>query len=146
MKHLEITLERRYPLPDYTIDKMSFDGEYLCDALEDTDRGLRQDMPLSEIMRNKVKGKTAIPKGRYRVRITYSPKYRRPMPILEDVPGYEGIRIHSGNYPRDTEGCILPGMNRQKGMVLESRRWTSIVEAKIREAINRGEEVWLTIV
>lgn len=142
---MEITLERRYKKAAYTIGKLSINGTPTCDTIEDTDRGLRQDMTLTEIMKRKVKGETAIPTGRYRVNITYSPRFRRDLPILIDVKGFDGIRIHSGNTARDTEGCILPGVNKKVGMVLDSRHWFEIIYDKIRKALNRKENVWITI-
>ena len=105
----------------YTIGKLYVDGKYFCDVLEDVDRGLDSSMTESEILEKKVKGQTAIPTGHYVINITYSPKYKRMMPLLLDVKGFSGIRIHSGNTAKDTEGCLLVGKNKKVGMVLESR-------------------------
>ena len=105
----------------YTIGKLYVDGKYFCDVLEDVDRGLDSSMTESEILEKKVKGQTAIPTGHYVINITYSPKYKRMMPLLLDVKGFSGIRIHSGNTSKDTEGCLLVGKNKKVGMVLESR-------------------------
>lgn len=105
----------------YTIGKLYVDGKYFCDVLEDVDRGLDSSMNESEILKKKVKGETAIPTGHYVINITYSPKYKRMMPLLLDVKGFSGIRIHSGNTSKDTEGCLLVGKNKKVGMVLESR-------------------------
>ena len=105
----------------YTIGKLYVDGKYFCDVLEDKDRGLDSSMTESEILEKKVKGQTAIPTGHYNIDITYSPKYKRMMPLLLDVKGFSGIRIHSGNTSKDTEGCLIVGKNKQVGMVLESR-------------------------
>ena len=105
----------------YTIGKLYVDGKYFSDVLEDKDRGLDSSMSESEILEKKVKGQTAIPTGHYVINITYSPKYKRMMPLLLDVKGFSGIRIHSGNSSKDTEGCLLVGKNKKVGMVLESR-------------------------
>ena len=105
----------------YTIGKLYVDGKYFSDVLEDVDRGLDSSMTKSEILEKKVKGQTAIPTGHYVINITYSPKYKRMMPLLLDVKGFSGIRIHSGNSSKDTEGCLLVGKNKKVGMVLESR-------------------------
>ena len=105
----------------YTIGKLYVDGKYFCDVLEDVDRVLDSSMSESEILEKKVKGQTAIPTGHYVINITYSPKYKRMMPLLLDVKGFSGIRIHSGNSSKDTEGCLLVGKNKKVGMVLESR-------------------------
>ena len=105
----------------YTIGKLYVDGKYFSDVLEDVDRGLDSSMTESEILEKKVKGQTAIPTGHYVINITYSPKYKRMMPLLLDVKGFSGIRIHSGNTAKDTEGCLLVGKNKKVGKVLESR-------------------------
>lgn len=105
----------------YTIGKLYVDGVYFCDTIEDKDRGLDDSMTVREILNKKVKGETAIPTGHYNIEITYSPKYKRMMPLLIGVKGYSGIRIHSGNTAKDTEGCLLVGKNTKVGMVLESR-------------------------
>lgn len=105
----------------YTIGKLYVDDTYFCDVLEDVDRGLDSSMSESEILEKKVKGQTAIPTGHYVINITYSPKYKRMMPLLLNVKGFSGIRIHSGNSSKDTEGCLLVGKNKKVGMVLESR-------------------------
>ena len=106
----------------YTIGKLYIDGCYYCDVLEDTDRGLDDDMKESEILKKKIKGQTAIPTGIYPVKITYSPKYKKLMPLVDNVKGYSGIRIHSGNTHKDTSGCLLVGKNKEVGKVLESRK------------------------
>ena len=105
----------------YTIGKLYVDGVYFSDTIEDKDRGLDDSMTVREILNKKVKGETAIPTGHYNIEITYSPKYKRMMPLLIGVKGYSGIRIHSGNTAKDTEGCLLVGKNTKVGMVLESR-------------------------
>ena len=105
---MTIRIDRQWKKAEYTISKVYINGSYFgCNALEDTDRGLLQTMQLTELQRRKVKGKTAIPRGYYDVRITYSPKYKRNMPLVVDVPGFSGVRLHSGNSAKDTEGCIL---------------------------------------
>lgn len=119
---MRITLIRIANRPTYCIGKLYIDGIYQCDVLEDTDRGLDDKMSEAEILKKKVKGQTAIPSGVYPVYITWSPKYKKPMPLIENVKGYSGIRIHSGNSSKDTEGCLLVGKNKEVGKVLESRK------------------------
>lgn len=118
---MRITLIRRWNKKDYCIGKLYIDGKYFCDTLEDVDRGLDDLMPLEDIKKMKVKGETAIPTGIYQVLLTYSPKYKKIMPLINNVKGYSGIRIHSGNTAKDTEGCLLVGKNKEVGKVLESR-------------------------
>lgn len=118
---MEIKLVRIAFKETYTIGKLYVDGKYFCDTIEDKDRGLDNSMTANEILKRKVKGQTAIPTGHYNIDITYSPKFKRMMPLLLDVKGFSGIRIHSGNTAKDTEGCLVVGKNKQVGMVLESR-------------------------
>ena len=143
---MNVKLERRYPKKGYTIGKLFVEDVYVCDVLEDEDRGLTSSMSLEEIIRIKIPGRTAIPKGRYEIRKTYSPKYKRMMPLICDVPGFSGIRIHSGNDEDDTEGCVLCGKNRTKGKVLDSRLWTNRVYAIMDEAWDKGDRVWINII
>lgn len=140
-----ITIDRAWKRDGYTISRLYVNGELLCNALEDTDRGLSQDMPIEEIKKRKVYGSTAIPSGSYECAYTYSARFKKNLPLLKDVPGFEGIRIHSGNTAKDTEGCILPGRNTQKGMVTESRVWTEKLMAKMKAAWDRKEKVTVMI-
>lgn len=118
---MRLTLVRIANRPTYCIGKLYIDGKWFCDTIEDTDRGLCDDMSEKEILKRKVKGETAIPTGIYQVLITYSPKYKKQMPLINNVKGYSGIRIHSGNTSKDTEGCLIVGKNKEVGKVLESR-------------------------
>lgn len=124
---MRLTLMRIANRPTYCIGKLYVDGVYVCDTLEDTDRGLDDTMDVEEIKKLKVYGKTAIPVGIYPVTITYSPRFKKNLPLLLNVKGYEGIRIHSGNTDKDTLGCILVGQNKQVGKVLNSRKMFDIL-------------------
>lgn len=118
---MRITLIRIANRPTYCIGKLYIDGKYFCDTIEDTDRGLDDKMSEEEIVKYKIKSETAIPTGIYQITITYSPKYKKNMPLINNVKGYSGIRIHSGNTSKDTEGCLIVGKNKEVGKVLESR-------------------------
>lgn len=127
---MELKLDRKYKLPEYTIGKLYIDGEYFCDTLEDTDRGLSSDMPFQEIIKRKIQGKTAVPTGDYKVNMnTVSPRfkdrtwakpYQGKLPRLIDTIGFEGVLIHVGNSAFDTTGCILVGKNTTKGKLTNS--------------------------
>lgn len=152
---IHLTLIRSYPKQDYTIGLIYAKGRYFSASLEDPDRGLLQTMPLEEIKRLKIPGKTAIPKGTYRIRLTVSEKFKnrawaKPygglVPLVEDVPGYTGIRIHPGNTAKDTDGCILPGQNLKPGMVLNSTvTYRKLMDEYLYPAHLAGEEMWITI-
>lgn len=141
---MELLLKRIAKKNDYTIGKLYVNGAYFCDTLEDKDRGLTSNMSTEEIANKKVYGKTAIPTGKYTIIWNYSNKFKKMMPLLLNVPGYAGVRIHSGNTEKDTLGCILVGINSQIGKVLNSRSTTSKLYAIISKACNK-ERVTLTI-
>ena len=142
---MELKLERKYRNNNYCIDKLYINGKYFSDVLEDPDRGLTDNMSLEEIKKIKIKGNTCIPYGTYNITITYSPRFKKNLPLLNNVKGFDGIRIHSGNKPQDTEGCLLPGFNKVKGQVIDSRVTTDKLIAQIQQALNKGEKVTITI-
>ena len=94
----------------------------------------------------KVVGLTASPEGSYLVVITKSPRFRRWLPLLVGVPGFTGIRIHSGNMAADTRGCILVGENTIVGRLTSSRATLTKLITTIMAASDQGEAVWITIV
>lgn len=117
-----LTLNRKYKKSTHTIGELLIDGIKFCDTLENPDRGLSQDMDEREIKARKVYGQTAIPTGTYDVVLTKSTKFKRLLPELRKVKGFEGVRIHAGNTVKDTAGCPLVGVNRAVGKVLDSRK------------------------
>lgn len=94
----------------------------------------------------KVYGETAIPAGRYRVVWSWSPTFKCNMPELLDVPGFKGVRIHWGNWAKDTLGCLLVGLKRLPDMVGASRPAYAALLKKLVPAFQRGEEVWINVV
>lgn len=118
---MRLTLKRIANKKDYCIGKLYINGQYFCDTLEDRDRGLDDVMTEEEIKSIKQYGTTAIPVGIYTVLLTYSPKYKKIMPLINNVKGYSGIRIHSGNTSKDTLGCLLVGKNTVVGRLTDSR-------------------------
>ena len=107
---MKIKVDRIYKGESYTIGKMYLNGEYFCDTLEDAIRPV------------KIPNETAIPAGTYKVEVTYSPRFKRNLPLLIDVPNYTGIRIHNGSNKDHTSGCILVGFNTSKGILSDSRK------------------------
>ena len=151
---MELILERIAKRKTYTIGRLYIreqvmdeycpgtEDRYFCDTLEPTWRDYANGA-------YKVKGRSAIPEGRYAVVISFSPKFKAWLPILLGGPEFnrkwQGIRIHAGNCSEDTEGCILVGKNREVGKVLDSRIWVHRLKQKIVEAKDRGEAVWITV-
>lgn len=152
---MNITIKRIFKGDKYTIGKLYVNGIYECDTLEDTDRGLTQDMPLSNIQSKKLYGETAIPTGTYKIDMnTVSPKFKDrswakfcggKLPRLIDVPGYSGVLIHVGNKPADTLGCILVGDNKIKGQVINSTSTFQELYSLMLKAKVAGEEITVTI-
>lgn len=146
-----IRIDRKWKKPTYTISNVYVNGERFgdgktyCNALEDADRGLTSDMTIDQILKKKVYGETAIPKGEYLITMTYSPKYKRNMPLVNNVKGFDGIRLHSLNKPEDSEGCIGFGKNDKVGWISNSRYWTGLIEDRIKKALARREIVKLVI-
>lgn len=108
---MKLKLYRKFLGNKYTIGKLFVNDEYICDTLEDVVR--------SEGI--KVYGETAIPCGVYEIVLTMSPRFKKILPLLLDVPHFEGVRIHTGNTEKDTGGCILVGYNKVKGKVINSK-------------------------
>ena len=151
---MELILERIAKRKTYTIGHLYIrqqvmdeylpgtEDKYFCDTLEPTWRDYANGA-------YKVKGRSAIPEGRYAVVISWSPKFKQWLPILLGGPEFnkqwQGIRIHAGNTAKDTQGCILVGRNQRVGEVLESRKWLYELKQKIVDAKARNEAVWITI-
>lgn len=156
MKIMELTLKRVARKATYTIGHLYIDGAFFCDTIEDTDRGLSQQMALADIRTAKVQDKTAIPTGNYRITLdVVSPKYsnysRYPwaksiggrVPRLLNVPGFEGVLMHVGNSADDTSGCIIVGENKVVGKVINSTATFSKLYARLKTA--RDGKIYITI-
>lgn len=141
---MELLLKRKKRNADSTIGELYINGKYFCFTCEDVDRGLTQSMSLEEIKKKKVHGKTAIPAGRYAVVLSMSQRFKKYLPELVNVPGYAGVRIHTGNTSADTEGCLLPGMQSNGEQVLDSKT-AMVYLMKQLQAVEKKEKIWITI-
>lgn len=141
------------PGKQYQIGHLYVDGIYMCDTIEDIDRGLTADMPLQLIMKIKVKKQTAIPRGKYRVLMNrVSPKFsakpyywqfcRGKVPYLVNVPGFEGILIHMGATQNSSAGCIIVGMNTVVGRVTSSQE---CFERLYKKMLTANDDIWIEI-
>ena len=151
-----ITVKRIYTCSLYTISHVYVDGSYICDALEDTDRMLDDSMSEAEIYAKKIKARTAIPTGKYRVlmdiisyKYSKSKYYQRicgcKVPRLFNVKGYSGILIHTGNTHEDTEGCLLVGYNKVKGKVIDSKVAFEKLYRILKNAHDVGQQIYIEI-
>lgn len=142
---MELLLERKYLKSNYTIGELYINNKFFCNTLEDCVRDINKNGTF-DCGEFKIKGHTAIPYGKYEVNITYSPKFKRDLPLLLNVPFFEGIRIHRGNTHKDSSGCILVGENTKKGMVLNSTKYELEIIKLIKDALKRKEGVFITII
>lgn len=120
-------IERQWFTDKSTVGMLSLDGVHVCFTLEDTCR------------RKKEHGTTAIPAGRYEVIVDYSERFRRLMPHILNVPFFEGVRIHSGNTPEDTDGCVLVGLRKGENAVYDSVKAYGILFDEIQRRLSKGK-------
>jgi hypothetical protein len=131
---MDLTLIRYDVSPQRTIGLLLVDHNFECYTLEDTVR-----------TGPKIPGNTAIPEGVYKVVISLSNRFKRLMPEVLAVPGFTGIRIHSGNTDADTEGCPLLGAQRGSNSVALSRLAFAKFFEKLTAARDRQEPCQLTV-
>lgn len=143
---LHFTLIRKYRKEKYTIGLLYENGEFLCNIVEDRDRGLNNNMSAAAILKIKVPSETAIPTGTYRLVVNESPKFKREMIEVVGVPGFTGIRIHNGVNADHSAGCLIPGLNTIKGGVSDSKRYEEILTKKVKASMAKNEDVYLTII
>lgn len=149
---MELRLERKWKKEKYTISNLYIDGVKICNCIEDTDRGLTQNMTEEQIRSIKVPGETAIPSGRYKVIFANSPRFGKTpyaingmIPLLEGVKGFTAIRMHAGNTEKSTEGCLCLGKNDVVGKVTNSQYWCKKVFEKMWLAYSHNTPIWITI-
>lgn len=156
---MEILVYRKWKKDYYTLGRMSIDGELICNTLEDTDRGLDDGMPDWKIRNIKIPNVTAIPTGRYVVDMdTVSPRFSKypfymdvcqgKLPRLKNVKGFEGILLHCADGPNGhnlVSGCIGVGLNTIRGGLTDGKRIFKEIYAKLKEAHNKGETIYITI-
>lgn len=142
---MEIQVIRKFKKDTYCIGEMLVNGKHFCDTIEDCDRGLRQDMSLSQLKKMKKYGITAIPSGTYNVVVYFWPKYRKKYPLLQNVPAYTGVLIHGLTNASQSLGCIGVGENKIKGGLINSEKYVRELTKMCEEAIQSGEQVTITI-
>lgn len=125
-----ITVKRIHKTENSVIGELLVDGVFECFTLEDVERLV------------KIKGETAIPKGTYKVIINKSNRFKRLLPLLLNVPNFEGVRIHSGNTNHNTEGCILVGQTRSKDYIGQSRKAFD----KLFKKMQKAEDITIKII
>ncbi|MFD2163672.1 DUF5675 family protein [Paradesertivirga mongoliensis] len=141
---MELKVQRKLRTDESTIGVLFVNDIRQCFTLEDKDRGLAKAQPLRTILAAKVYAKTAIPAGKYEVIVNFSNRFKKQLPLLLQVPGFEGVRIHPGNTAADTEGCILLGSSQGKNWIGESRLAFEAFMQKLKTA-SEGEKIYITI-
>ena len=153
---MEILVYRKWKQPEYTVGRLSVDGVTICNTMEDVDRGLDDGMPDWKIRNMKIPNVTAIPTGRYEVEMNVvSPRFSKypfymevcqgKLPRLKNVKGFEGILLHCGVDHSNSSGCILLGLNKQKGKLTDSKETFKKVYTLMKQAHSRGETIYITI-
>lgn len=156
MSIMELVVDRKWKKQNYTISNLTIDGEWFCNILEDADRGLDDSMSLTQIKELKKASITAIPSGTYEVTLdVISPRfctnsfYKQvcdgKLPRLLNVKGFEGILIHAGNTDKDTAGCLLVGVNKAVGQVLNSRDTFKKLYKLLKDKHDKGEKITIKI-
>lgn len=156
---MEVLVYRKWPKEEYTVGRLFIDGSLICNTLEDTDRGLSDAMDERTVRNRKIYGKTAIPRGRYKIDMeTVSPKFSKKkfymdvcqgkLPRIKNVKGFEGILLHVADGPKGAdllEGCIGVGLNRVKGQLCEGKDVFTKIYRLMKEAHDRGETIYITV-
>ena len=153
---MELVVDRKWKKQNYTISNLTIDGKWFCNVLEDKDRNLDSSMSIAKIRELKKPSITAIPRGTYEITLdVVSPKYSTntfykqvcngKVPRLLNVKGFEGILIHAGNTDKDSAGCLLVGMNLERGKVLKSQETFRKLYKMLSGAKSRGEYIQITI-
>jgi hypothetical protein len=119
---MKLLLKRLHRTESSTIGELYVDGVFECYTLEDIERDV------------KIKSETAISKGTYKVIVTMSNRFKRLLPLLMNVPDFQGVRIHAGNTNHDTEGCILVGQTRSNDFIGKSRKAFDNLFKKMQKA------------
>lgn len=126
---MNLLIKRKWYTAASCIGELSIDGEVLCYTLEDPPRLYKKPTV------------TGIPAGTYPIELTLSKRFHKTLPLVKNVPGFSGIRIHVGNYPADTAGCILVGMTKGTDFVGQSQ----MAFNKLMQRLTGVDDITLTI-
>ena len=124
---MKLTLQRKTEIGDTVLGELSINNKFFCYTLEDKIRDV------------KIKHKTCISPGTYEVILNLSTRFKVILPLLLNVPNFEGIRIHPGNTKEDTSGCILVGSAISGATLLHSKATMALLQPKIKEALRKGK-------
>ena len=134
---MKLTLQRIAYRPTYTIGKLSINGVYFCDTIGDVNRDLNKNGKFDngEV---KIQDKTCIPFGTYKIVVNLSPKFKRLLPRLLNVPSFDGVLMHNGVDETSSSGCIIVGRNTIVGKVTESHDYM----IKLTDLLKKTQDKW----
>ena len=141
---MELKLNRKIYTKNSTIGELIINGVFFCHSLEDVIRDINRNGNFDGA-ESKIHSKTAILAGRYEVIINMSTRFKKLMPLLLDTPFFKGIRIHNGNTPEHTEGCILVGSTKDVDFVGSSVDTYGRLMIRLNNAI-KTEKIFITVV
>ena len=130
---MKLKLIRETFTDESTIGKLFINDKYHCFTLED------------KVREAKIQNVTAIPKGNYEVVLSFSNRFQQVMPLLLNVPNYEGVRIHWGNYSKDTDGCVLLGSTKTINMIGNSVTQYKSFMSELKK-VAKTEKIFIEIV
>ena len=142
---MNLTLKRLNLTPNYTEGELYVNGVYFCKTLEDTNRDLNKNGQFDN-NEKKVYGETCIPYGKYKVILSYSPKFKRELPEILEVPDFQGIRIHRRNKISYTLGCVLCSEKVKNGYLSNSTPYEIKLVELFKQAKSRNEESFIEII
>ena len=140
-----ITLKREQFPSKYTVGTMYVEGKKFGKTLERPNRDLNHKNGFDN-GEKKVYGDTCIPFGHYKLTVTYSPKFKRDLVLVNNVPEFSGVRIHRGNYVKDTIGCILVAERFSNGALYNSTPYETWITNYVKKEIQSGNEVWMDVI
>lgn len=153
---MELRIDRKYKKHNYTISNLYINNKWFCNVLEDADRGLDNSMSIDEILELKKPNITAIPRGTYEITLDIiSPKFSKydfykevcngKLPRLKNVKGFDGILIHCGSTDKNSSGCLLVGLNKIKGQLVNSKETFKQLYKILQDGKDRGEKITIKI-
>lgn len=141
MGDLNLSTIRKWKVGKESIGELYVNSSHFAYTLEDQVREIKG----QPVATWKVQNETAIPEGKFEVRMTFSNRFQRIMPELIGVPGFAGVRIHGGNTDKDTDGCILCGQMKDGMGIHNCAHVLEQLSAMIQSTIDQGARVWMTV-
>lgn len=139
MRDIKFLLQRDVCAPGFTLGRLFVDGMMYGFTCEDQDRKLEENPGA------KIQKRTAIPRGLYRLTLSFSNRFKKVMPLIKDVPGFDGVRIHGGNDQYDTEGCPLLGKTRTADGVANCKEVNARLLERIQYEEAVGNNCWIEV-